>query len=64
MKEREPIAYIRTYTADDEEPDCMRCIYVCDGDENACCNHCGPHHGWSLYKRLEAVRYKKTEGGE
>lgn len=36
-------------TADDEEPDCLRCDYVSDGSE-AFCKQCG-ECGWAHYER-------------
>lgn len=38
------------YTADHEEPDCMRCDHVCDPCE-FCGENCGAEHGWNGYKR-------------
>lgn len=40
-----------TYTADDEQPDCNRCEYVCGGYD--CENMCGAKHGWNGYERIE-----------
>lgn len=33
-----------TYTANDEEPNCIRCDHCCDKYD--CCNMCGEKHGW------------------
>lgn len=41
----------RVHTADDEEPDCMRCDNVCASDE--ICNQCGPEGWWCHYRRTE-----------
>lgn len=38
------------YTADDEEPDCMRCDH-CQGSD--LCSECGPEHWWHYYEREE-----------
>lgn len=39
------------YTADDEEPDCMKCDNVCASD--SVCNICGPDGAWCNYKRTD-----------
>lgn len=36
------------YNADDEEPDCMKCVHVCDSRE--ICDKCGS--SWLNYKRI------------
>lgn len=38
------------YTADHEEPDCMRCDHICDSYE-FCGKNCGPEHFWNRYER-------------
>lgn len=40
------------YTADDEEPDCMRCNHIFDSDK-WCMEHCGGANGWGGYERTE-----------
>lgn len=35
-------------SADDEEPDCGRCEYVCSGQD--ICDRCGPEYGWANYR--------------
>jgi hypothetical protein len=40
------------YTADDEDPDCMRCDH-CDCDDYLCITQCGAEHGWNGYERIE-----------
>lgn len=37
------------FSADDEEPDCMKCDFclICD----SICNLCGPEYGWAHYRR-------------
>ena len=40
---------IYEYNADDEEPDCGRCVHVCDSQD--ICNKCAS--GWMNYKRIE-----------
>lgn len=37
------------FTADNEEPDCMRCDHCCD--DHVCCNYCGHEYGWAYYIR-------------
>lgn len=49
------------YTADEEEPDCMRCENLKQDtkDENGddyCYACCGPAHFWNGYVRWEEVR--------
>ena len=41
------------HTADDEEPDCMRCDHCCDDDK--ICEECGPSFWWANYKRTEVL---------
>lgn len=43
--------YCVFYTADDEEPDCMKCDHCCQGSD--LCDECGPEHWWHYYKRKE-----------
>lgn len=43
-----------TYTADDEEPDCMLCENA-NADDRFCKNNCGAEHGWSCYMRKEQI---------
>lgn len=38
------------YTADMEEPDCMRCANVTEG--YGVCKYCGPEYGWNEYYRM------------
>ena len=38
------------YTAEHEEPNCMRCDHVCDSCE-FCSENCGPEHFWNGYQR-------------
>ena len=45
--------------ADDEEPDCMKCLNVGNGSytdhdgkkKDFCSTQCGPEHGWAEYCR-------------
>lgn len=37
------IRLVTKYTADDEEPDCMKCKHCCD-DPTICVNKCGADH--------------------
>lgn len=46
------------YTADDEEPKCMRCDHVCGSQDR--CDKCGPEHWWRYYQRTEVVEYDRT----
>lgn len=39
------------YTADDEEPNCVRCDYSSGGFD--CYGSCGAKHGWYGYTRTE-----------
>lgn len=43
---------LRIYTADDEDPRCSSCDYVCDSDKWYMEN-CGAENGWTRYKRTE-----------
>lgn len=45
------MAELITFTADDEDPDCMMCDH-CTGDYEVC-NECGPQYGWNNYSRTE-----------
>ena len=47
---------VRTYTADDEFPDCSTCDFICGGIDCGKC--CGPEHGWAGYQR---TTYKEVE---
>ena len=38
------------YTAEHEEPNCMRCDHVCDSCE-FCNENCGSEHFWNGYQR-------------
>ena len=57
------MGYKISYTADDEEPDCMKCDHVCGWilidnkgqKHDNCAEHCGAEHGWNGYKRTEEV---------
>ena len=40
------------YTADDEDPDCMRYINV-NASCEFCVENCGAEHGWYGYRRIE-----------
>lgn len=50
------------YTADNEEPDCMKCDHVCGWfwtdykgqKHDNCAEHCGVEHGWNGYQRTES----------
>ena len=48
------------FTADDEEPDCMRCDSV-HGSYDMCEQSCGPEHGWGGYSRTEYVERREDE---
>ena len=37
-------------TADDEEPDCLKCVNCMNSDE-FCCKYCGAQNGWNEYER-------------
>ena len=37
-------------TADDEEPDCMRCMYCTEYSDDYCCDFCGADNGWAEYE--------------
>ena len=39
------------YTADDEEPKCMRCDHICSSQDK--CDKCGAEHWWQHYQRTE-----------
>lgn len=41
--------YYETYTADNEEPNCLECSHVCGQFD--CDGQCGPEHGWAGYLR-------------
>ena len=41
-------------TADDEEPDCNRCKYVCESDD-FCSRLCGSKNWWNMYEREVGV---------
>lgn len=47
------------YTANDEEPNCLRCDHVCDRYD--CCNLCGSEHWWNGYIRTERVLITEEE---
>lgn len=42
-----------TYTADNEEPNCGRCVHACD--DFPCEKECGAEHWWSGYRREEKL---------
>lgn len=42
------------YNVEDEEPDCMRCLHCCDGDE--VCEQC-KRCGWAYYERPETEEF-------
>lgn len=48
---------MKYYTADDENPDCIRCDHCCD-DYN-CSDLCGPEHGWYGYMRTEYLEARQ-----
>lgn len=48
-KEGEKIMDEKYYTADMEEPDCMRCANV---TADGACKYCGPEYGWNEYYRM------------
>jgi len=50
------------YTADYEEPKCMRCDYISGGFE--CCESCGPEHGWYGYNRTEIEEVAKLQNNK
>lgn len=41
------------YTADNEEPKCMRCDNVCGSQDK--CDKCGAEYWWQHYQRTEVV---------
>lgn len=49
---------IFVYTADNEEPDCMKCEHVCDSYEKFC-NKCGPEYYWYNYVRIKIENEEK-----
>jgi hypothetical protein len=52
------------YTADLEDPDCMRCVNVC-GSDDFCIEHCGPEHCWCGYERVvQKYEEKQLETGQ
>lgn len=55
LKTSGEIIKVYEYDADDEEPDCMKCIHVCDSQD--ICEDCGSM--WLNYLRREA---KVTKG--
>ena len=46
------------YNSNDEEPDCIQCVYVTDDPEKYC-DRCGPACGWRHYVREEAVEVEE-----
>ena len=56
------------FTANNEEPNCMRCDYVTDSvyedlkgkKHDRCVEHCGPEHGWNAYRRTEEIERKRA----
>ena len=42
------------YTADDEEPDCVRCNHITDNNK-WCMEHCGSANSWNGYERTEEI---------
>ena len=46
------------YTADDEEPMCIRCDHILDPIEY-CIDSCGPDHAWSRYIRTSDEKETK-----
>lgn len=53
-KENKQMSNVRIYTADDEEPKCGTCDYICDSDE-WCQKYCGGANSWNGYVRTEFV---------
>lgn len=51
IKKKEMI--INIYNADDEEPNCLKCIHLID-DYN-CIKKCGPGKSWNGYRRNEYI---------
>ena len=57
------MSYKIAYTADDEEPDCMKCYHVCGWVykdykgkfHDGCAEHCGAEREWNGYRRTEEV---------
>ena len=49
-----------THTADDEDPDCMRCENV-DAESEFCKKFCGAEHAWYGYCRCEEVGEHDTD---
>lgn len=47
------MAYLKSYTADDEEPKCENCDFCLD--ESICLKFCGPDNEWFGYTRTERV---------
>ena len=41
-----------SYTADDEEPNCLECNSCTSGNG---CLRCGPEYGWMGYMRTERI---------
>ena len=50
------------YNADDEEPLCGRCDYVCDS-QSYCDTNCGSEHFWNGYERTEYLETLKGKKG-
>ena len=54
--------YEITFTADDEEPDCMKCYNIdatyfdSDRKQHSICKKCGPDYCWNYYKRTEVIK--------
>ena len=46
-------------TADDEEPDCGRCEFICEG--NYMCTKCGPEYGWANYRHRVEISEETIE---
>lgn len=51
---------VLVYDADEEEPDCLNCIHVCD-DCDTVCDQCGPQYWWQNYLRIKKAddKYQK-----
>lgn len=47
------------YTADHEEPCCLRCDCFGDSYEQYCITNCGESHSWNRYVRTEKVSDKE-----
>lgn len=53
---------ITIFSADDEEPDCMRCDGLTEYSDETCSKRCGSEHYWNLYKRTKISNDGNTDG--